>query len=152
MIKKSNLKYLLIIFSILLVLLVILTLAENKKGERSFNKELVKINADDITSITLYPRSANGKAINLNRTGDATWEVESEGYKYPAESSNIQSMLTALENLEATNLVSKSEERWGMYEVNDSLATRVQAFKSGKKAADVYIGKFKFSQPRQMST
>ncbi|MCF8359642.1 MAG: DUF4340 domain-containing protein [Prolixibacteraceae bacterium] len=152
MIKKSNLKYLLILFCVLLALLIIVSVIENKKGDRSFEKDLIALNAEDVTSITLFPRSLNGKTINLTRTGDATWEVESNGRTYPAEPSNVQSMLSALETLEATNLVSKSEERWGMYEVTDSLATRVQAFKSGKKVADVYIGKFKFSQPRQMNT
>jgi hypothetical protein len=48
--------------------------------------------------------------------------------------------------------VANNEDRWAKYEVTDSLASRVQLFDNDDMVADLYIGKFKFSQPRNMST
>ncbi|HPR32106.1 MAG TPA: DUF4340 domain-containing protein, partial [Prolixibacteraceae bacterium] len=114
--------------------------------------ELVSLRPDEVSELILFPRANKGTQIRLIRTGENAWDVESEGKRFPAETSSVQSMLTTLQNLEATNLVSRSEEKWNEFEVSDSLATRVQAFQSGKKIADLYIGKFRFSQPRQMAT
>ena len=152
MAKNTKNKRLLIVFAALLVLAVVIFSNKNTKKESSFNKQLVEITKDDITQLKLYPKLINKAEVTINKEGDQ-WTISDGTNSYRANNSMIESMVNALENLEAKSLVSNSKEKWDEYEVSDSLAAcRVEAYNGSKKEADVIIGKFKFAQPRSMST
>ncbi|HOO82928.1 MAG TPA: DUF4340 domain-containing protein [Prolixibacteraceae bacterium] len=150
--KTINNKWLLVVFVVLLALVVVQFSKSDGHKERSFDKELVKFNSDEIAKITLFPKNLNGESIDLQKSNNA-WQIETDGKSYNAGQNTIDGMLNSLSNLKALSLAGNSKDRWDSFEVSDSLATRVQLFnQKNKKVADVYIGKFKFSQPRSMST
>ena len=150
--KTINNKWLLIIFAALLVLVVLLFSKNDGHKERSFDKQLVTFLNDDISKIVLYPKILSGSLIEVEKT-DQGWHLKTGDKQYRAGQNSVDGMLNSLSNLKALNLAANSKERWETYEVSDSLATRVQLFNNNnKKVADVYIGKFKFTQPQSMST
>jgi hypothetical protein len=151
MYKKINNKTLGIVFAVLLVLVVILFSSKGGHKERSFSKQLVDINTEEITQITITPRSMEGESFDLIKESDE-WKISANNQFYKPSSNTVESMLSAIENMIAKSMVANSKDRWDIYEVSDSLASRVQLFKGSKKVGDVFIGKFKFSQPRSMST
>jgi len=55
MFKRLNLKVLVVIFIALLAVFLITKMIENKKGERSFKKDLVTVNIDDVEITGTYP-------------------------------------------------------------------------------------------------
>lgn len=150
--KTINNKWLLIIFAVLLLLVVLLFSKNEGHKERSFDKQLVSFVNDDIIKIILFPKNLQGESIELEKM-ENSWQVKSGDETHKAGQSNIDGMLNSLADLKALSLAANSKDRWETYEVNDSLATRVQLFNNNnKKVADVYIGKFMFKQPRSMST
>lgn len=152
MAKNTKNKRLLIVFAALLALVVVIFTNKNSKKESSFDKQLVEIKSDEITQLKLYPKILKGDEVTINKEGDQ-WMISDGTNSYRANNSAISSMLSSLENLEAKSLVANSKDKWDEYEVSDSLAAcRVEAYKGSKKEADVIIGKFKFAQPRSMST
>jgi hypothetical protein len=150
--KKINNKYLLAIFSILLVLVIILFTKTDGYKERSFDKQIVSFNSNEINKIVIYPKVLQGERVEIEKDEDE-WQIKAEKGTYKAAQNSIEGMLNSLSDLIAMSLASNSKERWESFEVNDSLSTRVQLFnEKEKKVADVHIGKFKFSQPQSMST
>lgn len=151
MYKKINNKTLGIVFAVLLVLTVVLFSNKGGHKERSFNKQLIDINTEEITKITLFPRSLEGESFDLVKENN-DWEISSNNQRFKPSDNTVENMLSTIDNMIAKSMVANSKDRWENYEVSDSLATRVQLYKGNKKVGDVYIGKFKFSQPRSMST
>ena len=149
--KKINNTTLLIVFIALLVLTVILFSGNNGHRERSFDKDIVAFITEDISVVKLFPKSMNGKNFNIEKEGEQ-WMIKSDGKQYNADADMVNSMLSTLEMLDVQSMVANKKERWAKYEVTDSLASRVQLFDGDDVVADLYIGKFKFSQPRNMST
>ncbi|HKK81795.1 MAG TPA: DUF4340 domain-containing protein, partial [Prolixibacteraceae bacterium] len=149
--NKINNNTLLVVFGALLVLTVILFSGNNDHRERSFDKDIVAFSSEDISLVKLYPKSMNGESYSIVKEAEQ-WLLESGGKQYKANDDEVNSMLTALETLDVQSLVANNQGRWAKYEVTDSLASRVQLFEGDDIIADLYIGKFKFSQPRNMST
>lgn len=149
--KKIKNTRLLIIFVVLLALVVILFTQKNGHKERSFDKHLVEFNAEEVTQMKLYPKSMKGSFIELNKADDQ-WTIKSGTETYKANTSLIQSMVDQIQGLTALSLVANSKDRWESFEVSDSLASIVELYAGKKQVADVYIGKFKFTQPQSMAT
>ena len=151
MYRKVNIKILAAIFAVLLVAVVLIEIADSKKGNRTFKADLVEVNADNVTSIELYPKVTAGEKIRLYKENDM-WKVESEGQSYSADQSVAGSMISELNQMEPQSVVATDKDRWPQFEVTDSLGTRVKLFNGDKLLADVIIGKFSFSQPRNMTS
>lgn len=151
MFRKINLKALIILFASLLSIVIVVKLVDSKKGSRTFKSELVSVEADDITSIEIYPKATNGKLINLFKENER-WRVESEGKKYNADPSTAKRLISQLNDLKSKSVAATKQESWEKYEVTDSLGTRVKLLNGSEPLADLVIGKFSFSQPRNMTS
>ncbi|MBN1767742.1 MAG: DUF4340 domain-containing protein [Prolixibacteraceae bacterium] len=148
---KINNTTLLIVFAALLVLTIVLFSGGNDHRERSFDKQLLSFETEDVSAIKLYPKSMNGAYFTIENE-DGQWTIVSDDKRYSANNSSVDAMVSALQTLDIKSLVANKKDRWEKYEVNDSLASRVQLLSGSKVLADVYIGKFQFSQPQNMST
>ena len=149
--KKISNSRLLIVFVVLLALVVILFTRKNGQKDRSFDKQLVKFDIEAVTQIKLYPKSMKDGMVEIIKN-DEDWALKSGTESYRANKNMIDGMISQLHNLTALSLVANSKDRWEAYEVSDSLASEVVLYAGNKKVADVFIGKFKFSQPQNMST
>ena len=151
MFRKLNLKTILILFAVLLVLVVGVNIIDSQKNERTFKDDLVEVNADDVTQILLYPKSAKGKEIKLEKENDS-WQVIKDEKKYPADNGSVSSIINELNRIKPASVASTSDQRWKQYEVSDSLGTRVILKNNSKTLADLIIGKMSFSQQRQATS
>ena len=147
MFNKVNTRTLFIIFIVLLGL-VILVIPEGKnKKNRSFKSELYQFDEDLVKEIYIYPK-AGGKLISFNKKDDL-WYVSDEKGEYNADPAQVEAMIKTISELKATRLASNDKESWKKYEVTDSLGTRLEFSDGKKKLADLYVGKFSYSQPTQ---
>jgi len=151
MFRKVNIKILAAIFIALLAIVVLVEVIDSRKGNRTFKSDLVEVITEDITSIELYPKAANGNLIKLFRENDK-WKVESEGKTYNADQSAAGNMISQLNNMTPKSVAATSKDRWEQFEVTDSLGTRIKLFQGTDVVADLVIGKFSFSQPRNMTS
>jgi len=151
MFRKINNKLLISVFVILLVIVVLVELMDSRKGGRTFKSVLVEVVAEEITSIEIYPKAANGNLIKLFRENDR-WKVESEGKKYNADQAIAGRMITELNSLKPKSVAATKKDNWGRFEVTDSLGTQVKLLKGSDVVADLVIGKFSYSEPRNMTS
>lgn len=146
MFKKLNVKTLIIILVILGGIYYISTLTGDK--DRSFRDVLVSIDTASVTDIVINVPKEDLK-ITLSRTGESNWEVSGNGNTYPADKSVVKNILSHYAKMEPKRVAATAEAKWGQYEVSDSTGTRVTLKDEGTELADVYIGKFSYSQPPQ---
>jgi hypothetical protein len=151
MFRKINNNLLIGIFAFLLVLVVLFEVLDSRKGNRTFKDDLVEVDAEDVTSLEIYPRANNGKLIKLFRENDL-WKVESDGKKYNADASVAGRLISELNNLAPKSVVATSKESWERFEVTDSLGTKVKLLNGSDVLADLVIGKFSYSEPRNMTS
>ena len=151
MFRKINSKLLYIVFAVLLALVVLVELLDSRKGNRTFKSDLVEVVPEEVTSIEIYPKAANGNLIKIFREND-NWKVESEGKKYNADQATAGRMITELNSLKPKSVAATKKENWGKFEVTDSLGTHVKLLKGSDVAADLVIGKFSYSEPRNMTS
>ncbi len=146
MFKKLNVKTLIIILVVLAAIYYISTLTGNQ--ERSFRDVVVEIDTADVTNIFINIPKENLEIV-LSKTGQSEWEVSGMGNKYPADRSIVTNILSQFAKMKPERLAATSEAKWDAFEVSDSTGTRV-ILKDGKnELADIFIGKFSYSQPPQ---
>ena len=146
MFRKVNIKILAAIFAVLLAIVVLIEVIDSRKGNRTFKSDLVEVLSENVTSIELYPKAANGKRIKLFRENNI-WKVESEGKTYNADQSTPGNMISQLNAMTPKSVAATNKDRWEQFEVTDSLGTRVKLFQGTDLLANLVIGKFSFSQP-----
>ncbi len=142
-----NNRVLLIVLLGLAAVLVITRLLTSKKSERTLETELIDIDTSRISEIYLYPRAESGGELVFTRK-DNNWMVSNKEISSPADKNAIENSLIALLDLKIERLVSRSRDKWGDYQVDDSLGTRV-VIKEGKKTTlDLVVGRFDYQQPQ----
>jgi len=151
MYRKLNRKILAAIFVVLLAIVVLVELADFRKGGRTFREDLVEVETDRVTSMEIFPKVTGGEVIRLTRQ-DEMWFVESGDKRYNADNSLVVSMINELNRARPESVVATDKSRWEQYEVTDSLGTQVKLYSGTELLAGLVIGKFSFSQPRKMTS
>lgn len=141
-----NIKVLAIVFVALLAIVIILNQVEKKKGDRSFDKDLVSFNIKDATSIIIMPKG-DKEEIFIEKKEEG-WKVKSGEVSYNADETTVDNMLNDLLIMKSKRLAANSKEKWGDFEVTDSAGTRVIVKEKKDVLADIYIGKFSYQQPK----
>jgi hypothetical protein len=143
MFKKVSSGVLIIVLIVLLGVYVIVRFAGNK--ERTFKDKILSFEPASVTQILI---SNPGKeAVDLHQTG-GRWMVSSNGKDFAADSMQISGMLKNLSNLPTKRYAGRGKDVWKKYELTDSAATLVTLKSSGKTIADLYVGKFTYTQPK----
>lgn len=147
MFHKLNIKTLIIILIVLAAVYLIIDMMGDK--ERSFRSEIIEIDTASITSVLItIPKEQ--VEITLSRTGTSSdWVVVSEGNKYPADISVVKNILAQLNDIKAERIAATNKDKWDQFEVSDSTGTRVILKEGKKEVADIYVGKFSYTQPPQ---
>ncbi len=152
MFNKNSNKTLWIIFVVLFIATILIFSSESTKRERTFDKDIIKIDTSAVTEILLYPKSQKGKEVKLTKVGNE-WNVIAEnGKKYKTPKAKVKNLLVQILRIKPKRLAARSKDKFAKYEVLDSVATRVAVKEGDKETLNLIIGKFAFQQPRSMST
>jgi len=144
--KFLNTKMLIILLLILGGIYLITKLTQ--KEERTFRSEMVAIDSAEVTRMMILPKlGGDGQEVLITKTGNE-WKLESEGKTYKADPTSITNILAELMRMKSERVAAVDESRWIEFEVSDSTGTRIQLFKSKKMIADLYVGKFDYTQPK----
>ena len=148
MFNKSS-KTLLIIFLGLLVLAAVFIYYDSTTEERTFERDIVKIDTSKVTSILIYPKVNGHKEVKLHKEGNYWNVLLSNNKSVSADESKIKDLLAQLLRLKVSSLAAQDESKWSEFQV-DSSGTRVKVFEGNRNTLDMVIGKFAFRQPRTM--
>jgi len=148
MFNRANPKILGIVFVVLLGLVLIVKLGGSQRGERSFKSELIPFNAEEINNIRIIP--ANSNSYTLVKEED-TWKVVKGDQRYQANESQVTRVIDQLANLNVNQVVANSSDDWDLYEVTDSMATKVNV-KAGGESIGLRVGKLNFDRRTRSAT
>jgi hypothetical protein len=144
MFKKLNNKKLSVLFIVLLLLVALVIIADNKSGGRSFAEDLTPVDTAKVTKVGIVSGKTQG-AIQLEKQ-EKGWKVVQNGKKYDANPKKVNSILDMLTKMQPSGVVADDKETWGQFDVTDSLGTCLEVFAGKKKVADLVIGRFDFKQ------
>lgn len=119
-----------------------------KKEERTFKSELVTIDTSKVTKMVIIPKTGAGPNITFQRQG-SNWTLESDGKEYAPDPSSIKNILNELTQMRTERVAAIDDSKWDEYEVTDSTGSRIQLYYDDKVAADLYLGKFSYTQAPQ---
>jgi len=150
MFRKLNIRTLVVVFAVFLVVAILVQVIDNPKGINTLKNELFTINQEEVSSVILQPRMLKGNQIELkNESGN--WKVIYDGKAYNGDNNTIESLIRQLNGLKPLRLAAQNKDRWGSYELTDSLSTKVTLKGAEGELAKLYIGKFSYQQPKQNS-
>jgi hypothetical protein len=101
MFKNRKLTIIAGVFVVLLALVVINKLVENKKGDRTFKSYIVNVDTAKVDYIQITPKSKEGEVILKKVNG---WKVLDEDRLLSADEAAITDMLTQLVNLKPSRI------------------------------------------------
>jgi Domain of unknown function (DUF4340) len=128
--------------ALLLIYLLTKLLGGNK--ERSFDPNIVSIDTASVNKIIVHP--AQGQAsFEINKTG-LDWQLQRGTEQFQATSSAVLGLLSNLTAVNADRIVTKSEERYKDYAVDQEGGTRIELLNGSKKIGDLVVGRFNFNQ------
>ena len=136
MFKKINTKILLIILAVLIGIYIVSNFYDST--DRSFRSELVSIDTSMVNKIII--KQPGVEELTLYKSGKQ-WRVANDINDYATESRNIKGMLSGLINSKITRVAGTNENRWKLYQVTDSLGTRVKFADDDDVLADIFFGK-----------
>jgi hypothetical protein len=109
---------------------------------------LVAVDTASVSEIHIQIQSDNAD-IKLVRNALADWSVEANGNRYGADYGVVKSILSQFQEMKPERIAATSKEYWGDFDITDSLAIRVTLSSGKKNIADIYFGKFSYTQPPQ---
>ena len=145
--KFLNTKTLIILLVVLGGIFAITKLTE--KEDRTFKSELVTIDTAKVTRMVIIPKvGSDGQEVTFTRSGD-TWKLESGGKSYTPDENSIRNILTEITRMRTERVAAIDESKWAEFEVTDSTASRIKLFDGKDVLADLYLGKFSYTQTPQ---
>ncbi len=147
MFRKINMKWLAVIFVVLLALVIFIQVRDARKGDRSFRKFLVEADTASMSAIHIVRPGDHGAKLDLYRK-DGGWEVSSGNETYKADNNAVDNLLLQLKSLSPERIAATKSDKWADYEVVDTMAIEVKVLnKKDKVLSDLLIGKFSYKQP-----
>ncbi|WP_439185561.1 DUF4340 domain-containing protein [Carboxylicivirga taeanensis] len=147
MYRKLDIKTLGWAFIGLLILTVSIKALDGAKGINTLKTELFAIDENAVTSVILKPKVLMGQSLELKRN-NSNWKVLVGDKAYNGDAATITGLIRQLNELKPIRLASQSKESWERFELSDSLATEVQFLGDDGLLAQLYIGKFSYTQPK----
>ncbi len=143
--KLMNTKTLLILLVVLVVIYFLSTLGGDK--ERTFKSEIVTFDTANVTKIVITPKAGTGEDVIFTKTGKE-WKLESGGKSYQPDKNSTQRIFNELLKMRAERVAATDDSKWKELEVTDSTGTRIKVYDGNDAVADLYIGKFSYTQPK----
>ena len=138
--KKRTNTILLTVFLALLTAFVLTKTFRSPSRESNLNAEVLRVDTAKLEMIRVS-LPAGSKELVLTRN-DSSWTVRQEQKTANVGNHNLDNLLRLLNDVKAERMVSRTQSRWGDYEVGDSSAIRMEAFTSGEEEiAGWLIGK-----------
>ena len=148
---KSRNKSLILVLLILALALLISKLLE-KDTSRNFQSDLFRLKNSEIEKIEIYKRYSYSSPIQFFKTSHG-WQINYLNRTFNADSNAVLGIINTIDNVVANRVVTKKSDNYKIYEVNDSVATRViLSDKNGKSIADAFIGKFSYQKADETET
>lgn len=148
MATKWNNSRLFIVFVLLIGVFLLLRYLNSSRTKGNFDPNIISLDTAAISEILLYPKVTNQEEIRLFKN-EGRWMVQKGDFVTKAMQASVHALINSILNIKPTRLAARSEEKWEKFQVNDSLATKVNVIQEGKEDLGLMIGKFSYKQVPQ---
>jgi hypothetical protein len=145
MFKKFSSGVLIIILAVLMIAYLIVRYS--RTDDRTFKDKILTFDETAITQILVKDPKSGQESVDLRLSGDK-WIVKKGGRDYTADSNVVKNILKQLSDLSTKRYAGKGNDAWVKYELTDSVASLVSLKAADKTVAEIYIGKFSYSMPK----
>lgn len=147
-----NNKTLWIIFITLLAIYLGSQLFSDTNKTSSFEPDLFAVDTASVTKIEIYSKADDYALTSLDRAGNE-WTVSNGTITADAQSNLVTAMLSQIDQIRATRIAAKSQEKWPEFELDEATAKgRIKVFAGSKLIADFWAGGFRFNQQARSAT
>ncbi|TGV04693.1 DUF4340 domain-containing protein [Flavivirga rizhaonensis] len=130
-----------------LVLLFVATNYFKKTSSVNFKSEVIRLDSSQVKKIIIRPSLATKEEPIIISNENDSWEVAQGTIKTKANQSTVKNALGELEQIKTEQLVAKTKDKWGAYQLTDSLAQCVEIHERDKEqATKLYLGKTTYKQ------
>lgn len=144
-----NNRILLIIFAVLLGVFLLTRAFQGGKTE-SFDPQLVELDTSTVTRIVLTPKAEEHEEVILLRE-DQGWSATRGSMSAGVPADKVETLLAGLTGIRAERVVTKAQDQWSQYEV-DEQGSGVVVYAGDKVVADFVVGTFKFDQVQRSAS
>lgn len=120
-------------------------------GDSTFSPEIIAVDSTAVDKIILHAKADDFQEAKIQKVGDK-WQIIRGENVFTGFDEPIVRALSELTEVKTSQIVAKSPEKWGQYELEDEQATRFQAYAGDKLLADFFVGKFSVNQQAQSIT
>ncbi|TSA33719.1 MAG: DUF4340 domain-containing protein [Porphyromonadaceae bacterium] len=149
--KKKNNWGLLIVFAILLAAAGANALIKSSKGERTFRKDIIEFQANDIKKISIFPKNSGNRNVDVFLK-DTVWKLKFDGKMFAADQEMIKGIADELANMTPERLVANKRELWKDYDITDSLGVKVVIYGNKNDKTEITLGRFTYNQATRKPT
>lgn len=140
--KKINNKVLVIGLVALVAIFVLSRVFRSPKLEGNLRKELVSIDTAKVSEFRIARSQSN--AIRISKEA-GKWYVHDANKKFAADRDVVKSVITTVSTLRAQRMVSRKEDKWESYQVDDKGMT-VLVYYGKDVETEFKVGKTGFNQ------
>ncbi|MCU0371323.1 MAG: DUF4340 domain-containing protein, partial [Bacteroidales bacterium] len=145
MFKKFSSGLLIIILAVLMIAYLIVRYS--KSDERTFKDKILTFDETAITQILIKDPKSEQEVVDLRLNGDK-WIIKDGSREYTADTNTVKNIIKQLSSLSTKRYAGKGTDAWAKYEVTDTSAALVTLMAGDKNIAEIYIGKFSYSMPK----
>lgn len=149
--KKKNNRILILIFAILLVAVGANELIKATKGDRTFRKDIIEYQANDITKISIFPKYSGNRNVDVYLE-DSLWKLKFDGKQFAADQEMIKGIVDELANMSPERLVANNRDLWKDYDITDTAGVKVVIYAGTKDKTEITLGRFSYNQATRKPT
>ncbi len=152
---KNNklLKYVSIIFGVLILVWIITLIFGAGKSERNFRNKLFDVDTSAVSKIIILPKQTGQKIETtlLTKKGNKWFVKIKNGKTVSVPKDKIEGLLKSIASIKIIRLASIKPNKWRTFQV-DSSSTHVKIYEGSDLAADFRVGKLDFKGRNQIFT
>ncbi len=141
--RKINNTILIVVLLGLAGIFALSRIVRSPRLEGNLRKELVKVDTARVTEILVTP-SGEGQPVRIVLE-DKKWLLRQNDKSYAMDQGSARSILATLAGLQAERMVSRKEENWADFKVDDNVVG-VSVYYGSELLAEFKVGKTGFAQ------
>lgn len=145
---QFNNRVLWLVFLLLVTVFIVSRFTRVRQGDATLMTKVVSIDTSQVSFFSLSPRAEGGQRIDFTRSAQG-WSVTRGEVTAPASPQAVRNLLAEIALLRAEQLVSRDQEKWPDYHVNDSLGSRIVIKEGNRVSLDLVVGRFQYQPPPQ---
>lgn len=144
MFKKKNFIILISLLVILVVIVIITKVSDNKKQDRTFNRELFAVDTASISEVSFISKKDNKEIKILSNSN--TWELHCDGQIYPIDNEYVLNLMNEFGRIKIERIASRDDSKWSEFQVGDSLGINVKISCHNQEPLNIVVGKYSVQQ------